>query len=239
MAFFTRFRRKLDTGNDLVHGFCPIPRNPRSLIHSFKIKQMATQQLTIPMFPLNMVILPGEVKPLHIYEERYKQLINDCLQNNANFGIPYINNNSVSEFGIEARITKVTKLYENGEMDIMVEGLRAFRILEYSSVLSPKLYGAGMITYENVGTYPPSVLLQDLIKDYVWVSQQKSIPIDAFDHANIYTVGRLLDLTSPEKYELIKAATLPEKEDLLKQKTKLFIHLIKTENELQTKFILN
>lgn len=191
------------------------------------------------MFPLNMVILPGEVKPLHIYEERYKQLINDCLQNSANFGIPYMNNSSISEFGIEAKITKVIKLYDNGEMDIMIEGIRAFRILEYSSVLSPKLYGAGMISYEDSNMYPPSVMLQDLIKDYVWITQQKSIPIDAFDHANIYTVGRLLDLTSTEKYDLIKAASLPEKEDLLKQKTKLFIHLIKTENELQSKFILN
>lgn len=191
------------------------------------------------MFPLNLVILPGEVKPLHIHEERYKQLINDCLQNNANFGIPYFSNNAVSEFGIEARITKVIKLYDNGEMDIMIEGIRPFRILEYSSVLSPKLYGAGMISYEDSTMNPPSIKLQDLIKDYVWITQQKSIPIDAFDNANIYTVGRLLDLTSTEKYDLIKAASLPEKEDLLKQKTKLFIHLIKTENELQSKFILN
>lgn len=191
------------------------------------------------MFPLNLVILPGEVKPLHIHEERYKQLINDCLQNNANFGIPYFSNNAVSEFGIEAKITKVIKLYDNGEMDIMIEGIRPFRILEYSSVLSPKLYGAGMITYEDATMNPPSIKLQDLIKDYVWITQQKSIPIDAFDNANIYTVGRLLDLTSTEKYDLIKAASLFEKEDLLKQKTKLFIHLIKTENELQSKFILN
>jgi Lon protease-like protein len=40
---------------------------------------MATQQLTIPMFPLNMVLLPGETKTLHIFEERYKQLVSDCL----------------------------------------------------------------------------------------------------------------------------------------------------------------
>mgnify|MGYP000665651429 CR=1 FL=1 len=47
---------------------------------------MATQQLTIPMFPLNMVLLPGETKTLHIFEERYKQLISDCLENDAHFG---------------------------------------------------------------------------------------------------------------------------------------------------------
>ena len=200
---------------------------------------MATQLLTIPMFPLNLVILPGEVKPLHIFEERYKQLINDCLQNNANFGIPYINNNAVSEFGTEVRITKVVKVFDNGEMDIMIEGIRPFKIVEYSSVLSPKLYGAGMIRYEDLSMYPPTAGLQELIKDYVWMSQHKSIPIDAFDTANVYTVARLLDLTNPEKYDLVKAPLLNEKEELLKQKTRLFIHLIRTENDLQTKFILN
>jgi uncharacterized protein len=200
---------------------------------------MALQQLTIPMFPLNLVILPGEVKPLHIFEERYKQLINDCLQNNAHFGVPYISSQTVSEFGTEVRITKVVKVYDNGEMDIMIEGIRPFRILEYSSVLSPKLYGAGLIHYEEVEQYPPTSSLQELIKDYVWMSQQKSIPVDAFDTANVYTVARLLDLTNLEKYALVKAKHLPEKEDLLKQKTKLFIHLIKTESELQSKFILN
>ncbi|MBS1636410.1 MAG: LON peptidase substrate-binding domain-containing protein [Bacteroidetes bacterium] len=200
---------------------------------------MATQLLTIPMFPLNLVILPGEVKPLHIFEERYKQLIHDCLQNSANFGIPYINNNSVSEFGTEVRITKVVKVYDNGEMDIMIEGLRPFKMVEYSSVLSPKLYGAGMIRYEDLAMYPPTAGLQELIKDYVWMSQQKSIPIDAFDTANIYTVARLLDLTNPEKYDLVKAPLLLDKEELLKQKTRLFIHLIRTEQDLQSKFILN
>jgi uncharacterized protein len=200
---------------------------------------MATQQLTIPMFPLNLVILPGEVKPLHIFEERYKQLINDCLQNNAHFGIPYINNNAVSNFGIEVKISKVVKLYDNGEMDIMVEGIRPFRILEYSSVLSPKLYGAGMISYEDITMFPPSVMLQDLIKDYLWIAQQKAIPEDAFDHANVYALARLLDLTSAEKYSLIKARDSREKEELLKQKTRLFIHLIRTEGDLQSRFVLN
>ena len=59
---------------------------------------MATQQLTIPMFPLNMVLLPGETKTLHIFEERYKQLVRDCLDNEAHFGIPFFFRYSVFLF---------------------------------------------------------------------------------------------------------------------------------------------
>ncbi|HRD38981.1 MAG TPA: LON peptidase substrate-binding domain-containing protein, partial [Bacteroidia bacterium] len=67
---------------------------------------MAIKQLTIPMFPLNMVVLPGETVKLHIYEERYKQLINDCLENEAHFGIPFSVNGKIKTHGVEVKIKK-------------------------------------------------------------------------------------------------------------------------------------
>lgn len=201
---------------------------------------MATQQqLTIPMFPLNMVLLPGETKTLHIYEERYKQLVSDCILNEAHFGIPFVHQKSVGNYGIEVKINHIIKTYDNGEMDILIEGVKVFKLMEFSSVLSPKLYGAGIINQEQEFNVRASVVLQDLIKDYMWLSQHNTVHEDAFDNANIYSIARLLDISSPEKYELIKAETPAEKEALLKSKIKLFIHLIKTENDLQSKFILN
>ena len=101
---------------------------------------MATQQLTIPMFPLNMVLLPGETKTLHIFEERYKQLVADCLDNEAHFGIPFMHQKAMGDYGIEVKISNVIKLYENGELDIAIEAIRVFKIIEFSKVLTPKLY---------------------------------------------------------------------------------------------------
>jgi len=200
---------------------------------------MATQQLTIPMFPLNMVLLPGEIKTLHIFEERYKQLVADCLDNEAHFGIPFMHQKAMGDYGIEVKISNVIKLYENGELDIAIEAIRVFKIIKFSRVLMPKLYGAGVIQFEEEITEKPSHLLQELTKEYMWVSQENIIPIDAFDHSNVYGIARLLDLSEPEKYELIKAKSAVNKEEYLKPKIKLFIHLIKTENELKTKFVLN
>jgi hypothetical protein len=200
---------------------------------------MATQQLTIPMFPLNMVLLPGETKTLHIFEERYKQLVADCLDNEAHFGIPFMHQKAMGDYGIEVKISNVIKLYENGEMDIAIEAIRVFKIIEFSKVLTPKLYGAGIIQFEEEITEKPSHLLQELTKEYMWVSQENIIPIDAFDNTNVYGIARLLDLSAPEKYELIKAKSALNKEEYLKPKIKLFIHLIKTENELKSKFVLN
>jgi Lon protease-like protein len=203
------------------------------------IKKMATQQLTIPMFPLNMVLLPGETKTLHIFEERYKQLVSDCIENDAHFGIPFINQKAIGDFGIEVKINNVIKTFDNGEMDIAIEAIRVFKLLEFSHILTPKLYGAGIIQYEDEITDKPSYQLQELTKEYMWVSQQNIIPIDAFDNSTIYSVARLIELSAAEKYELLKAKSALEKEDSLKPKIKLFIHLIKTETELKSKFVLN
>jgi len=200
---------------------------------------MATQQLTIPMFPLNIVLLPGETKTLHIFEERYKQLISDCIENDAHFGIPFLYQKSMGDFGIEVKISNVIKTFENGEMDIAIEGVRVFRLLEFSSVLSPKLYGAGVISYEVDKEEKPTTLLQDLTKEYLWIAQQRSVSEDAFDHVDIYSIARLLDLSSPEKYELIKSSSVKEKDEILRAKIKLFIYLIKAEFELKSKFVLN
>ena len=122
---------------------------------------MATQQLTIPMFPLNMVLLPGETKTLHIFEERYKQLVNDCLDNEAHFGIPFISQKAIGGYGVEVKISSIIKVFDNGEMDILIEGMRAFKIIEFSDVLTPKLYGAGVIEFEEEITERPSVFLQE------------------------------------------------------------------------------
>jgi ATP-dependent Lon protease len=200
---------------------------------------MSQKQIIIPMFPLNLVLFPGETKTLHIFEERYKQLINECIENSAHFGIPFMHQKLIGDFGTEVKIVNVIKHYDNGEMDIVIEALHVFKLIEYSKVLPPKLYGAGIIEHEPVITEKPSFALQELVKEYMWISQENLIPIDAFDHTNIYDVARLLDLQAIDKYELLKKQSNLEKENLLKPKIKLFIHLIKTETELKTKFILN
>jgi len=200
---------------------------------------MALQQLTIPMFPLNVVLLPGETKTLHIFEERYKQLISDCIENDAHFGIPFVYQKTMGNFGIEVKISNVIKRFDNGEMDIVIEGVRVFKLVEFTAVLNPKLYGAGTIIQEPYTETKPSVMLQDLVREYLWVAQQNAVPIDAFDNADIYSVARLIDLSSVEKYELLKAENVRDKETFLRAKIRLFSYLIKAESELQSKFLLN
>jgi Lon protease-like protein len=84
---------------------------------------------TIGLFPLGIVLLPGEVVPLHIFEERYKKLVNERLEG-GEFGIVLADEDSVRECGTTARVAQLIEELDDGRMNILVEGLRRFRIVE-------------------------------------------------------------------------------------------------------------
>ena len=81
-----------------------------------------------PLFPLGLVLLPGEVIPLHIFEERYKQMIGECLENESSFGIIWMSDEGLQPVGCSAEITQLLERMEDGRMNILVEGGHPFRV---------------------------------------------------------------------------------------------------------------
>jgi Lon protease-like protein len=84
----------------------------------------------LPLFPLEVVLLPGTPLPLHIFEPRYKEMIAECLANHAPFGVVRALEEGVSEVGCTAEIVTVTKEYPDGRMDLIAEGRQRFEVLE-------------------------------------------------------------------------------------------------------------
>ena len=84
----------------------------------------------LPLFPLNVVLMPDMPLPLHIFEERYKKMIGECLEQNKEFGIVYMDGDELKQVGCTARIVKVLQRYEGGEMDIITLGRNRFLIKE-------------------------------------------------------------------------------------------------------------
>ncbi len=84
----------------------------------------------LPLFPLEVVLLPGTPLPLHIFEPRYKEMIAECLANHAPFGVVRALEEGVSEVGCTAEIVTVTKEYPDGRMDLIAEGRKRFEVLE-------------------------------------------------------------------------------------------------------------
>ena len=81
-----------------------------------------------PLFPLGIVLLPGEAVPLHIFEERYKQMIGECLDEEREFGIIWLAEDELKEIGCTARITRVLERFDDGRLNILVEGTSPFRL---------------------------------------------------------------------------------------------------------------
>lgn len=84
----------------------------------------------LPLFPLNVVLLPGTPLPLHIFEPRYKEMIGECRADNTPFGMIRATDEGIAEVGCTAEIVSVTKEYSDGRLDLIAEGRQRFEVLE-------------------------------------------------------------------------------------------------------------
>jgi Lon protease-like protein len=82
------------------------------------------------LFPLGVVLLPTEQLPLHIFEERYKELIGECLDEDGEFGLVYADDDGLRDLGTRARVVEVLTRFEDGRLNILVEGGNRFRLTE-------------------------------------------------------------------------------------------------------------
>jgi Lon protease-like protein len=97
-----------------------------------------------PLFPLDLVVLPSEFVPLHIFEERYKTMIGECLAHEQEFGVVWLSDEGLREVGCACRIERVLERMEDGRMNILTRGTQPFRVLERQSNLA---YPAGVIEF--------------------------------------------------------------------------------------------
>lgn len=98
----------------------------------------------IPLFPLDVVLLPGMSLPLHIFEPRYKLMIGKCLSDRLEFGMVLASSNSIASVGCTAEITQKLRDYPDGRMDIMTIGRAVFRV---KKLLDEKEYYEGAVEY--------------------------------------------------------------------------------------------
>jgi Lon protease-like protein len=97
-----------------------------------------------PLFPLGLVALPGELIPLHIFEERYKTMIHECLELEREFGIVWLADDGLREIGCACEIDRVLEQMEDGRINLIARGTRPFRVLERQSHLA---YPAGVVEF--------------------------------------------------------------------------------------------
>ena len=196
----------------------------------------------IPIFPLGLVVYPGEALHLHIFEPRYKQLIQDCNSGKKPFGIPTVIDNKVQEFGSLVEITEISKEYDNGEMDIKTKGVQVFRILEIVEKIPDKLYSGAIVNYPaNYGRGIPE-LMKKVMSGIRELHQLLNITKDfKKEDAELtaYEVAHHIGLSIQEEYELLNLLDERQRQEYLKRHLAKAIPMVSGMEELKEKIKLN
>src|ERR1700743_446284 len=174
-----------------------------------------------PWFPLGIVVFPGETVNLHIFEPRYKQLVNECHTEGKPFGIPAVINNKMNEMGTLVRITEVVKVYENGEMDIRTVGLRVFRVLEMIKSVPDKLFSGAIVNYpDNIEGPGKRQLMTKVINAIRELHRLLNISKDFHkpdEELASYDIAHHAGLSLEQEYELLGLLREEQRQEYIKR----------------------
>jgi Lon protease-like protein len=174
----------------------------------------------IPLFPLNVVLLPGASLPLHIFEPRYRLMVRHCLERRVEFGMILAHEANIATIGCTTQITNVLREYPTGESDILTEGRAVFRVLD---VLSEKDYHEAIVEYltdapEEAESHKEDALMglfeqcHSIMYGQLWAPDAK----DAIWPLSYRMAGRL-PLALEEKQSLLEMRKEPARQSFLQQ----------------------
>jgi uncharacterized protein len=196
----------------------------------------------IPIFPLGIVVYPGEQLNLHIFEPRYKQLITECFEQQRPFGIPPVIDNKMLETGTLVKVTEITTVYEDGKMDIKTEGMEIFTVLELIKELPEKLYSGAIVTYPQNEEAGNRVLMQTIVAAIRELHKLLKISKDFKKPDDIlwsYDVAHHAGLSLTEEYELLQLLHELQRQEYLKRHLKKVIPVIAEMETLKERVQLN
>ncbi|WP_299681087.1 LON peptidase substrate-binding domain-containing protein [uncultured Dokdonia sp.] len=186
---------------------------------------------TLPMFPLELVAFPGEELPLHIFEQRYQQLLEDCEEERVTFGIPtYINKRL--EYGTEMELLKVVKRYPTGASDIICRGIRVFKLVDFYNRLDDRLYAGGTVQFFTAINDSTEALRKQFIQLLTSFYKELEIPTPVVNPQTIttYTLSHKMGLTIPQEYELLQIFSEKERYEYLIQHLNTILPTIRSVN---------
>jgi Lon protease-like protein len=197
----------------------------------------------IPIFPLSLVVYPGEKLPLHIFEPRYKQLVNECFEAKKPFGVPAVVNNQLQEMGTLVQITEIVQVYENGEMDIKTEGLAIFRMLEMIKLVPDKLYSGAIVNYPpNMMVTGNRELMEKIVTGIKELHRLLNISKDfkkPDEELNSYDVGHHAGMSLDEEYELLGLMQEIQRQEYIKRHLQKVLPMLMEMEHLKEKVKLN
>jgi ATP-dependent Lon protease len=197
----------------------------------------------LPLFPLRLVVFPGEKLNLHIFEPRYRQLVHECNDDGTTFGINAFVNDKIVPFGTEMRLLKIEKHYENGEMDIRTEGVGLYEIDTYYEEAKGKLYdGADVqpITLQTqIADFLVSKKILDLVREmFILLNINKELPITA-EEVETFKIGHYVGFSIDQEYELLCIPSEIERQKFMLHHLEHVMPVVREMDHLRQRALLN
>lgn len=189
----------------------------------------------IPIFPLDIIVYPGEKLNLHIFEPRYKQLIRECIEEKKLFGIPSVKDNKPAEIGTLMEVAELVKEYDTGEMDIRTKGVKVFKILEVVKGIPDKLYNGAIVNYpDNIMSVNDSgiakLIVEEVRKFYSLLNLEDRFSLQENSLIS-YDIAHFIGLTKEQKYELLSLFSEIQRLEYIRRHLKSIVPFVK---ELET-----
>jgi hypothetical protein len=207
-----------------------------------KVQLCAFMTNFVPIFPLSLVVFPGEALNLHIFEPRYRQLIREYFDEKKPFGNPAVIKEAVAEYGTTVTITAIVKVYDSGEMDISAEGVAVFRVLELIRQVPEKLYSGAIVNYQESRSDGNRDLMQLLVRHirelHEFLRVQKQFKKEDL-HLDAYDIAHHVGLSLEEEYEFLQLPREIQRQEYLKRHLGKILPLLAEMEALKDKIKLN
>ena len=176
---------------------------------------MGDRHESFPIFPLPLVLLPTELAPLHIFEERYKQMINRCLDDSAEFGIVWLGDEGLAEVGCTARITELIDRMDDGRMNILVRGGQPFRLLRRVEDLAYPAGDIELLEDEDQASEPHAQAARSSYAEVVEKATDERPDAEDLADLDAYGMAATIELEPALKQRLLDSRSETERLDMV------------------------
>jgi Lon protease-like protein len=196
----------------------------------------------IPIFPLELVVFPGEALHLHIFEPRYKQLIHEIADSKDQFGIPSVVNKRMGGLGTMMDLEEITSVDENGEMDIKTRGREIFRIAEVVKLVPGKLYSGARVEITPNDLSGDDELMRQVLSGVRLMHKLLKVekPFNkTVETLKSYDVAHHAGLSLKQEYELLGMASENQRLEFLNRHLTQILPTVMEMESLKSKIQMN
>jgi Lon protease-like protein len=193
----------------------------------------------IGLFPLGVALLPTELLPLHIFEERYRELIGECLSGPSSFGLLFADESGMRSVGTEARVARVLERFDDGRLNILVLGTERFRVIRLTEGRS--FHTAEIEVFTDEAGQGPAPALEAALEAAARIAAASDLEaeVDVTKARTAFELAALVPLPQEIKQELIESRSEAERLSRLEVLLGNFAGALERRNEIRVRAASN